>query len=127
MIFSEEKLYQCYYVPIWKIELNNNQIIYQERKNDWLELKDYCENNKLIIVKLQILFKNKSIRMPDNMSGYFFNRIEKLCFGHDLKLFIVVGYQVGEIILIFRYILPRLDLVEETFFISDDDNPNLIC
>lgn len=67
--------------PIWTVVLNNDEVIYGddsrpgiEPSSAWLRLIDYCRENNLYVVGLDIRFRDHVISLPQNAIGYYFSR-----------------------------------------------------
>lgn len=118
--------------PIWKVLLNNNEVIisdnsYINDESDWIRLKKYCKSNNLHIESMWIIFRD-NIKLIEKGQYYFFRRMSLSRFGkidrreQTYQYFIVGSTNNLQSIHLKKYLVPELTLWEEEDRILDFDN-----
>ena len=63
------ELYKKAKYDIWfHIYLNNDIIVYLRNYNEWFELKNYCETNKISVDKIQLRYRSHIVTIDTNNS-----------------------------------------------------------
>ncbi len=83
---------------IWVASLNNGETIYQDDMlpgNDsaWVRMREYCQENVLYLVDLELRFRHFVKKQPSNAEGYFFCKsLLGAMFSSHLLNYYSVGY-----------------------------------
>ena len=66
--------------PQWRVVLNNGEHVYQDDHRPgeyptsaWLRLHEYCQENNLYIVDMNIRFRDNAYALASNADGYYFS------------------------------------------------------
>lgn len=89
--------------------LSNDCEIYLKDYDEWLELKNYCKNNNLSVVKLGLQYRSHSIEVDANgYDGVYLARSILGSFGSQTKQTLTVGLLSGNIVNKTTWLIPEL-------------------
>ncbi len=113
------ELYKKSKYNIWfHIYLNNNIIVYLRNYNEWFDLKNYCETNKISICKIQLRYRSHIVTIDTNNSdGVYLVKSLLGRIGGQGKDTITVGILKNNIVKKNTWLIPELIIHH-----SDEDN-----
>lgn len=99
----------------WEAKLTNGEMVYDDLAIPiaWQRLKEYCEENNLGVCGLTIGFRDITVAMPHNKSGYFFRRMDrKNVLSEETKELFLPGYIEDNELIVKKYKMPEVELEE---------------
>ena len=102
----------------WQATLSNGLVVFQDDYNPayvqehsaWIRLKKYCQQNKLYITNLILVFRTHIIDIPQNKDGYYFSKgVTAWCSDDKTYHQYIVGYVEDDKVYTTSYIIPELE------------------
>ncbi len=110
--------------PLWIAYLSNGKVVNHQ---NWLELKKYCEQERLYIYNLILRFRSNIVHpFPENQDGYFFTKKFIQGFGGTCLDNFIVGAVKNSFIITKEYTLPALELAESSMRTLKDNEHKTI-
>jgi hypothetical protein len=104
---------------IWVACLNNGETIYQDdmvpgNTSAWVRMGEYCKENELYLVDLELQFRQFVKKQPSNAEGYFFCKsLLSAMFSLSVLNYYSVGYVEDGVIYSQKWKVPELVLEME--------------
>jgi hypothetical protein len=120
----------------WVVTLNNGETIYEddgregvEPASAWVRLKEYCQAGGFWIIEMWLQFRSNRVEVkPADAEGYFF---VKEAFGvwgaEESYSAYIAGAIQGDNLMVSRYKVPELVLLEEQVRPLNRESPTVIC
>lgn len=122
--------------PRWVVTLSDGRNVYQdddrpefEEKSAWIRLGNFLKiHDELSIIDMTIGFRSHIVRIGERADGYFFSKGIFGGIGTDqIVQFFIVGTLYSNILLVNKYILPEMEIIETEIRNPFEEGEKLIC